>query len=293
VVLVAGSLSIPAVRNLGLKSLQSLRMQKVQAVNADFSPYIDASSNPSLHQMVTQMISDKVKVEVNEEDHPATDAASARQMAGFDVRLLGVRKDAPTMVVGGAHKIEVAVDRARLQAIATEAGHSELVLPQSIDGAIVAVQVPRSVQLQYGTCPGPANASQVVADNITGPTPTTTQFSDCVRLREGPAPIVNMPGGLDVGGLAQIGLETAGMTPTQAKDFLHTIDWKATLTLSVPRSLRAYQVVRVNGTDGTLLSMAGRRGPGYALIWTKDGIVYSLTGFGDSSQAVGLADSLK
>jgi hypothetical protein len=293
VALVAGSLGIPAVRNLGLKSLQSLRMQKVQAVNADFSPYIDASSNPSLHQMVTQMISDKVKVEVNEEDHPATDAASARQMAGFDVRLLGVRKDAPTMVVGGAHRIEVAVDRARLQAIATEAGHSELVLPQSIDGAIVAVQVPRSVQLQYGTCPGPANASQVVADNITGPTPTTTQFSDCVRLREGPAPIVNMPGGLDVGGLAQIGLETAGMTPTQAKDFLHTIDWKATLTLSVPRSLRAYQVVRVNGTDGTLLSMAGRRGPGYALIWTKDGIVYSLTGFGDSSQAVGLADSLK
>jgi len=292
-VLVAGSLSIPAVRNLGLKSLQSLRMQKVQAVNADFSPYIDASSNPSLHQMVTQMISDKVKVEVNEEDHPASDVASARQMAGFDVRLLGVRKDAPTMVVGGAHKIEVAVDRARLQAIATEAGHSELVLPQSIDGATVAVQVPRSVQLQYGTCPGPANASQVVADNITGPTPTTTQFSDCVRLREGPAPIVNMPGGLDVGGLAQIGLETAGMTPTQAKDFLHTIDWKATLTLSVPRSLRAYQVVRVNGTDGTLLSMAGRRGPGYALIWTKDGIVYSLTGFGDSSQAVGLADSLK
>jgi hypothetical protein len=185
------------------------------------------------------------------------------------------------------------VDRARLQAIATEAGHSELVLPQSIDGATVAVQVPRSVQLQYGTCPGPANASQVVADNITGPTPTTTQFSDCVRLREGPAPIVNVPGGLDVGGLAQIGLETAGMTPNQASDFLHTIDWKATLTLSVPRSLRAYQVVKVNGTDGTLLSMAGRRGPGYALIWTKNGIVYSLTGFGDSSQAVGLADSLK
>jgi hypothetical protein len=268
-------------------------MQKVQAVNADFSPYVDANANPTLHQMVTQMISDKVKVEVNEEDHPATDVASARQMAGFDVRLLGVRKDAPTMVVGGAHKIEVAVDRARLQAIATEAGHSELVLPQSIDGATVAVQVPRSVQLQYGTCPGPANASQVVADNITGPTPTTTQFSDCVRLREGPAPIVNVPGGLDVGGLAQIGLETAGMTPNQASDFLHTIDWKATLTLSVPRSLRAYQVVKVNGTDGTLLSMAGRRGPGYALIWTKNGIVYSLTGFGDSSQAVGLADSLK
>ena len=227
----AGSLSIPAVRNVALKSLQSLRMQKVQAVNADFSPYVDANANPTLHQMVTQMISDKVQVEVNEEDHPVTDVARARQLAGFDVLLLSARKDAPTLVVGGSHKIDVVVDRSRLQAIATEAGHPDIVLPQSLDGATVAVQVPRSVQLQYGTCPAAANASQVVADNITGPSPTTTQYSDCVRLREGPTPIVNMPSSLDVGGLAQIGLETAGMTPAQASDFLHTVDWKAILTL--------------------------------------------------------------
>ena len=293
VVIVAGSLAIPSVRNAAMKSLQSLRMQKVQAVNADFSNYVDANANPSLHQMVTQMISDKVQVEVNEEDHPVPDAAAARQMAGFDVRLLSARKDAPTIVVGGSHKINVAVDRARLQAIATEAGHADLPLPQSIDGATVAVDVPRSVQLQYGTCPGPATAGNVLADNITGPSPTTTQFSDCVRLREGPSPNVNMPPGLDVAGLAQIGLETAGMTAKQASDFLHTVDWKATLTLAVPRSLRSYQVVDVNGANGTLLTMAGRRGPGYALLWTKDGIAYSLTGFGDSSQAVTLADSLK
>ena len=292
-VIVAGSLSIPAVRNVALKSLQSLRVQKVQAVNADFSPYVDASANPTLHQMVTQMISDKVQVEVNEEDRPVSDVAGARQLAGFDVTLLSARKDAPTLVVGGSHKLDVLVDRARLQAIATEAGHPDLVLPQSLDGASVAVQVPRSVEVQYGTCPGPTNASKVVADNITGPSPTTTQYSDCVRLREGPTPIVNMPSSLDVAGLAEIGLETAGMTPAQASDFLHTVDWKAVLTLSVPRSLRSYQTVKVEGTDGTLLSMAGRRGPGYALIWTKNGIVYSLTGFGDSSQAVGLADSLK
>jgi hypothetical protein len=291
-VIVAGSLGIPAVRNIALKSLGSLRMQKVQAVNANFSPYVDANANPTLHQMVTQMISDKVQVEVNEEDSPVNDAASARQLAGFDVRLLSARKDTPKIVVGGSHKIAVIVDRSRLQAIATEAGHPDLVLPQSLDGATVGVQVPRSVQVQYGTCPGPTDASKVIADNITGPSPTTTQFSDCVRLREGPAPAVNVPAGLDIAGLAQIGLETAGMTPNQASDFLHTIDWKATLTLSVPRSLRSYEVVKVNGTNGTLLSMAGRRGPGYALIWTKNGIAYSLTGFGDASQAVELANSL-
>ena len=293
VVVCAAGFGIPAVRNLALKSLQSLRMQKVQAVNADFSPYVDANANPSLHQMVTQMISDKVKVETNEEDTPVTDAAGARTLAGFDVHLLGARKDAPKLVVGGAHKIEVSVDRARLQAIAMEAGHPDIVLPPSLDGQTVAVQVPRSLQAQYGTCPTAATAGNVIADNITGPTPTTTQYSDCVRLREGPTPVVDVPSGLDVAGLAQIGLETAGMTPAQASDFLHTVDWKATLTLSVPRSLRSYETVKVNGTNGTLLSMAGRRGPGYALIWTNNGIAYSLVGFGDSSQAVALADSLK
>jgi len=293
-VIVVGAFSIPAVRNLAFGSLQSLRMQKVQAVNADFSSYVDTNANPSLHQMVTQMISDKVQVETNEEDHTVADAAAAGQMAGFPVQLLSMRKDTPQITVGGVHKIAVAVDRARLQAIATEAGHPELNLPQSIDGTTVGVNVPRSVQVQYGNCPGAATASKVVSDNVVGPSPTTTEFSDCVRLREGPSPEVGVPNGLDVSGLAEIGLETAGMTPQQASDFLHTIDWKATLTLAVPRALRSYQVVKVNGSDGTLLSMAGRRGgPGYALIWTKNGIVYSLTGFGDSSQAIPLADSLK
>jgi hypothetical protein len=292
-VVCVGGLSIPAVRNGIGKALGSLRMQKVQSVNANFSQFMDTNSNPSLHQMVTQMISDKVQVEQNEEDQPAADAASARQLAGFNVRLIGARKDAPKITVGGTHKIAVSVDRARLQAIATEAGHPELVLPQSLDGATVGVQVPRSVQLQYGNCPGPTSAGQEIANNITGPSPTTTEFSDCLRLREGPTPVVNLPAGLDIGGLAQIGLETAGMTSSQASDFLHTVDWKATLTLAVPRSLRSYETVSVNGTSGTLLVMAGRRGPGYTLIWAKDGLNYTLTGFGDSGRAVELANSLQ
>jgi hypothetical protein len=67
------------------------------------------------------------------------------------------------------HKIEVSVDRVRLQAIATEAGHPEIVLPQSLDGQTMAVEVPRSVQLQYGTCPTAATATNVIAANITRP----------------------------------------------------------------------------------------------------------------------------
>lgn len=280
-------------RTLVSRFLSSLRMQKVQAVNVNFSPFVDASANPTLHQMVTQMISDKVQVQVNENDQTVTDPAAASRIAGFPVLLLRSRKDSPELVVGGAHKVEMSVDRARLQAIASEAGHPELSLPQSLDGATLGVEIPRSVHAQYGTCPGPVNASSAIASNITGPNPGTTQYSDCVRLREGPVAKVQVPSGLDVGNLAEIGLESAGMAPAQARDFLQTVDWKAVLTLNVPRFLRSYEQVSVDGTRGTLLSMAGRRGPGYALIWTKNGVTYSLTGFGDSSQAVLLADSLK
>jgi hypothetical protein len=280
-------------RNLLGKFLSSLRMQKVQAVNVNLSPFVDASANPTLHQMVTQMISDNIRVEVNENDQPVSGAPAASQMAGFRVLLPSARKDSPKLVLGGAHKVDMSVDRARLQAIATEAGHPELTLPQALDGAELGVEIPRSVHAQYGTCPGPTSATSAVASNITGPTPATTQYSDCARLREGPVAVVKVPPGLDVGGLAEIGLETAGMTPAQARDFLQTVDWKAVLSLNVPRFLRSYEEVNVAGTHGTLLSMAGRRGPGYVLIWTKDGIVYSLTGFGDSSQAVALAESLR
>lgn len=290
--LVAAGLSIPAVRSLAQRSLASLRIEKVQAVNLDLSPFVDANANPTLHQMVAQMISDKVDVTVNENDQPAADRQAAGQLAGFAVELPSARHDSPTLIVGGAHKVNLTVDRGRLQAIASEAGHADLVLPQSLDGALVGVEIPRSVNAQYGTCPGPATTSQAIASNITGPTPATTQYSDCVRLREGPSPIINIPSGLNVKNLAQIGLETGGMTPSQAHDFLETVDWKATLSMSVPRFLRSYEEVKVAKTRGTLLSMAGRRGPGYTLIWAKNGIAYTLTGFGDSSQAVRLADSL-
>jgi hypothetical protein len=293
VVLLLGCLSIPAVRNLVQKSLGSLRMQKIQAVNVDLSPFVDANANPTLHQMVAQMISDKVQVVVNEGDQPASDAAAASQLAGFHVQLLSARKDSPTLVVSGQHKVIVTVDRKRLQEIVNEAGHPDLALPPSLDGASLSVQVPRSLNAEYGTCPKPATATGAITHNITGPTPTTTQYSDCVRLREGPSPLVDVPSGLDVGNLAQIGLETGGMTPSQARDFLQTVNWKSTLTMSVPRFLRSYQAVKVAGTTGTLFGMAGKRGPGYTLIWASNGIDYTLTGFGDSSQAVSLADSLQ
>jgi len=291
--LAVGFASVPAGRDLAGKWFRSLRVQQVQAVNVDLTAFTDPSANPSLQQMVSKMISDKVVVTARAQDQPAPDAAAAAQLAGFDVRLLRLRKDAPKLLVASRSATTVTVDRARLQEIVKESGHPEISLPQSIDGASINVEIPPSVRLQYGTCPGPASTTDAIAHDLTGPSASSTQYSDCVRFYEGRSPTVDLPPGLDLQPLAEIGLELAGMTPKQAHDFLQTVNWQTTLVMAVPRFVRSYEVVRINGAEGTLLTMAGRRGPGYTLIWAKDGMAYSLTGFGDSSQALELAESLK
>jgi hypothetical protein len=292
-VVVAGIVGFPSGRERLGRFFRSLRMQKVQAVNVNLSAFTDPNANPALHQMIAQMISDDVVVAANEPDQPAADAAAAKQLSGFDVSVISERKDPPKFVVTGRHAFDMTLNRDRLQTVFSQAGHPEISVPQSLNGAPLKVEIPRAVEIQYGHCPTPASASQTLANNISGPPPSSTEYSDCLRLREGPNPIVNVPEGVDIQKLAEIGLETAGMNPGQAREFLHNVDWQSTLVMAVPRFLRSYEAVKVAGAKGTLLSMAGRRGPGYALIWAKNGTGYMLTGFGDASHAVDVADSVK
>jgi len=292
-VVVVGIVGFPSGRELLGRFFQSLRMQKVQAVNVNLSAFTDPNANPALHQMIAQMISDDVVVAANEPDQPAADAAAAKQLSGFDVSVISERKDPPKFVVTGRHAFDMTLNRDRLQTVFSQAGHPEISVPQALNGAPLKVEIPRAVEIQYGHCPTPASASQTLANNISGPPPSSTEYSDCLRLREGPNPIVNVPEGVDIQKLAEIGLETAGMNPGQAREFLHNVDWQSTLVMAVPRFLRSYEAVKVAGARGTLMSMAGRRGPGYALIWAKNGTGYMLTGFGDASHAVDVADSVK
>jgi len=292
-VVVVGIVGFPSGRELLGRFFQSLRMQKVQAVNVNLSAFTDPNANPALHQMIAQMISDDVVVAANEPDQPAADAAAAKQLSGFDVSVISERKDPPKFVVTGRHAFDMTLNRDRLQTVFSQAGHPEISVPQALNGAPLKVEIPRAVEIQYGHCPTPASASQTLANNISGPPPSSTEYSDCLRLREGPNPIVNVPEGVDIQKLAEIGLETAGMNPGQAREFLHNVDWQSTLVMAVPRFLRSYEAVKVAGARGTLMSMSGRRGPGYALIWAKNGTGYMLTGFGDASHAVDVADSVK
>ncbi len=280
--------SVSTGRHLTMRFLGSLRMDKPQSVNVNMSEFVGPDANHSLQEMVTQMISDKVVVTESEKSQEASSAAQAAQLAGFPLGLINGRGNFSSIVVSGAHAYNLTVDRARLQTILDEAGRHDLIMPRAVDGAAVTVRIPRAVILRYGTCPGRSS----VAANVATPPPTTTRYDDCLILREGPSPQVGVPPDINLSQLSEIGLELAGMTPEQAHRFLTRVDWKSMLGVSFPRFMRSYQTVSVNDVPGTLLTLGTRRGPDYALIWAKNGIVYSLRGYGDPSEATKLAASV-
>ena len=64
--------------------------------------------------------------------------------------------------------------------------------------------------------------------------------------------------------------------------------------LGIP-SGTSYQTVNVDGVQGTVIERAGRgdrRPARYTLVWTKDGIIYWLSGRGDSSDALTAVEAL-
>jgi hypothetical protein len=216
----------------------------------------------------------------------AAGAADASQKAGFTVRL---PKNAASsaLSVHNAAAFNFTVDRTKAQALLNEAGRTDLVLPQDIDGSVISVTVPASVQADYGTCPDPSGADSIKSGSA------GRKYADCIILSEIPSPSVNAPANVNVAQLAQIGLEFTGMSPEQAAAFTRTVDWTSTLVVPIPKNAATYQQLSVDGVTGSLIQRPSDDAPEFVLLWVKDGIVYSIGGLGaNSPQAIDMANSL-
>jgi anti-sigma factor RsiW len=271
-------------RTWAQKVLAMLRVQKIAVVPVDLTALSGPDGDGRPGKMIAQVLSDKVVVTHSSKPQKVASADEASQLAGYRVRVLTSRSDTPQFMVEGGQGFQMTLDRSRLQTILNEAGRSDLILPVSADGATISVQVSPLVAERYGTCPARKNEQEAEAD-----------FRDCAILVQTPSPVVSVPPDLNIQQLAEVGLQLAGMTADQARSFCQNVDWTSTLVLPVPAVVNSYQTVPVNGVQGTLINLplARRRPlPGYTLIWIKDGVIYSLTGFGNPVEAVPLAESL-
>ncbi len=292
VVLVAVISMAPA-RTWAQRLLALLRVQRIAVLPLD--PDIVSGHNANLQagKLIAQVLSDNVVVTTSPgKPAPAENADAASQLAGFRVRTLTGRRDMPRITVNGEQAFHMTLNRDRLQSVLNEAGRSDVQLPTSIDGAEIAVRVPKTAVVVYGNCPKGANPSGVGGDNG-----SNQNTADCAALFEAPSPTVSVPPDLNVSQIAEAGLELAGMSHAEAHAFCQTVDWTSTMVIPVPRTGNSFAKVSVDGVQGTLINMppgvsALRPKPGYTLIWIKDDIIYSLAGLGNPSEAVPLAGTL-
>jgi len=283
-------LVIPGTRALAGELLNLFRVQQVTVIPVDFTGMEQLTGNDMFGTNFSELVSSSVDM-TKEPGKPvqAADADEASQLAGFAVRLpQGIA--ASQIGVTDSAAFSVTVDRVKAQALLDEAGRGDLVLPESIDGAEISVSIPGSVSAAYGDCPD-LTAEENESDQAGS---LGRRYLDCVILAQIPSPSVNAPADIDVGQLAQIGLEFTGMTREEAAAYTSTVDWTSTLVVPIPRNAATYEQVQVDGVTGTLIQRPSDDHPQFALIWVKNGIVYAISGLGSNSQqALEMANSMQ
>jgi len=287
VLILALVLAFPGTRALAGELLNLFRVQQVTVIPVDFTGLEQLSGGAS-----GQQLSELISKSVDMTQRPGApmevaDAKQAGQAAGFTVRL--PQNPSPSQIyVTGAAAYTVTVDQKKAQALLDEAGRSDLVLPESIDGARISVKIPTTVTTAYGACPKPQEDFERADPDMPG-----RRYPDCVMLVQLPSPTIDAPADVDVAQLAQIGLEFTGMTPDQAAAFTNSVDWASTLVIPIPKNAATYEQVAVDGVTGTLIQRPADDAPQYALVWVKDGIVYAISSMGtNSQQAIDMANSL-
>ena len=281
--------AFPGARAFASELLNLFRIQQVAVVPVDFTGM--QSLNGAVGNDVGQLISNSITMN-KKPGNPvdAADAKQASQLTGFNVRVPRNLTPSRISVMNGSD-FTITVDRTKAQALLNEAGRSDLLLPDSIDGAKISVTIPNSVSVDFGTCPPPSSDGDGLNMHSNGS--PGRLYADCVILAELPSPTVSAPASVDVAQLAQIALEFSGMNSDQAKAFTDTVDWTSTLVVPIPKNAAIYDQVSVDGVTGTLIQRPADDAPQFLLLWVKDGIIYAIGGLGSNSQqALQIANSL-
>lgn len=275
-------LSFSPGRTWAQRILEMLRVQKIAVVPVDVSA-LAAQNGAGREHLLAQFISDNVVVTMKPGAPAAVaDAATAGQMAGFTVKTLEQLGTPQKILVNNEGAFQMTLNRDWIQAVLDQAGRSDIQIPNSVDGSLVAVHVPKSVHLQYGSCGAKTDGA--------APTPDEA----CINFVQVPSPTVSVPPELNLAALAEAGLQMTGMSAAEAHAFAQTVDWSSTLVIPVPETGGSYRTVQVDGVNGTLIESAphGNFAGRYDLIWVKNGIVYSLGGKGTSDRALAAAESI-
>jgi Putative zinc-finger len=281
------ALSLPPVRGLANDFLGLFRIQQVSAV--PFDP-LNLPQNFDINDpTITQLMTENMKIETVGQKHEGVTADEASTLAGIPVRLPASPDLAgitPKLDVQPGTRLSFKVDLARIQAVLSDAGYSDLKLPKELDGSTVKAELPMIVTAVYEVN-GPSGAASGNDPDMGG-----EWCNACTVLVQLASPTVETPDGVDLAAIGRAYLRMTGMSAADAESFSQTVDWTTTLVIPVP-SFATHETVSVDGVNGILILQNPDNFTKYLLIWAKNGIVYGLNGYGDRQAALDIANSLK
>lgn len=291
VVLLAAAFAIPQVRAVAVDFLGLFRVEQVAVI--PINPAEISGSLETAGPRIEQMLSKDVTVEQSGETVEVETASEAAGLSGIAVRLPAAL-DAPGYVsVEPGMRVEYTVDLPHLRALLKELGQEELSLPDDLNNETIIAELPTSVVARFGNCEVDIEKLRREGydpDHHGSYYPQT----DCRVLVQMPSPTISTPPGLDIDQIGKAFLQLAGMTQEEAEQFSQTVDWATTLVVPLP-AYATSQEVQVDGVKGIAIQEArdSRNGRMSALLWVKDGIVYTFTGQMSIDEAVGIVNSLK
>jgi hypothetical protein len=301
-VVVAILVGVGPVRLLAQRVLAMLRVQKITVVSIDPTTLMSGSEPDSRpYKLINQFFADNVVVTIDPgKPEVVPTVTKAAQLAGYPIRTIGNLGAPQRLEVNGETAFQMTVNRDRVETLLDEVGRSDIRIPESANGALVAVHIPNIVFSMYGDCPvrrrsgetNPQSRAEELAERKMERM-ADTKNTNCTYLVQAPSPTVSVPPELNMSEIAEAALELAGMSPAEAHSFCQTVDWSSTLVVPIPRNSSSYENVSVDGVEGTLITETLSQGNRYSLLWIKNGVIHSLMGHGSSSDALTLAASLK
>jgi hypothetical protein len=294
--------SVNPARTWAQRILAMLRVQKIQVVTIDPTTLMSSSETDSQpYKLINQFIADNLVVTIDPgKPEIVSNVTSAAQLAGYPIRLITSLGAPNSVEINGETAFQMTINRNRVATLLDEIGRSDIQIPESAAGALIAVHIPKTVVSMYGDCPARHGYGKSAAQSQAGAMAghkmermANTTDTNCTYLVQAPSPTVSVPPDLNMSDIAEAGLELAGMSPAEARSFCQTVDWSSTLVVPIPRNSSSYETVTVDGVEGTLIAETLAQGTRYSLLWVKNGVIHSLSGHGDSSAALSLAASLR
>jgi hypothetical protein len=301
-VMVAILVGVNPVRTWAQRVLAMLRVQKIAVVTIDPTTLMTGSEPDSRpYKLINQFIADNVVVTIDPgKPDVVPSVTKAAQLAGYPIGTIGSLGAPQSIEVNGETAFQMSINRDRIETLLDEVGRSDIRIPESANGALIAVHIPKTVISMYGDCP--VRHRHAISDT---PSPAEAlaerkmermanmKSSNCTYLIQAPSPTVSVPPDLNMSEIAEAALELAGMSPAEAHSFCQTVDWSSTMVVPIPRNTSSYETVSVDGVEGTLITETHSQGNRYSLLWIKNGVIHSLAGHGNSSDALTLAASLR